>query len=499
MANDAELLRHFLTGSQQAFAELVQRHLGLVYSSALRRAAGNTALAHDATQAVFLLLAKKAPHLCHQASVAGWLYSSAQLKVAEALRTERRRRVREHTAFLMHEISTDTSSANWEQIRPVLDDAMLGLSGSDREAVLLRYFEGLPFSNIAERLLLTESAARKRIERALEKLRQNLTHKGVTSTASALAAALGTHASVAAPAGLASVVTSAAAVTIASGPSNALVSFFALMSTTQKTAAFAVIVALLATGGALYQRRTARHLKSERSNLEHQLATLREPSQTRHVPADMSPRTRSATASLSPSPDSATQSTITTIEAEQMRLFLASEWDKLAGGALPLVDKLGLSADQVARYTAMAEHELEGIYLPGPGAIERHLAALRDKWQRETRDLIGEVNFQRLLQLQTAKAAVERVATYLAYWDNSFAGQQANQMLELFAANESFIKTTEKISPDALLGQAQQILSPEQINLWRRHEGLAETQRQLTKKWRSEGASASPKPSANNP
>src|SRR6266496_647294 len=102
MANDAQLLRQFVEGSQVAFAELAQRHLALVYSSALRRANGNTALAQDVTQAVFHLLAKKAPHLCHHASVVGWLYGCAQLKVTEALRAERRRRVREHTAYLMH-------------------------------------------------------------------------------------------------------------------------------------------------------------------------------------------------------------------------------------------------------------------------------------------------------------------------------------------------------------------------------------------------------------
>lgn len=496
MVNDAQLLRQFLAGSQDAFAELVQRHLALVYSSALRRAAGNTALAQDVTQAVFLLLGKKAPYLCHQASVAGWLYGCAQLKVAEALRAERRRRIREHTAYLMHEMSTDTSVTSWEQIRPVLDQAMLGLKGPDREAVLLRYFEGLPFSDIAGRLLVTESTARKRVERALEKLQQNLARKGVTSSASALAAALGTQAGFATPAGLASVITSASAVTIASGPTNWLVSLIALMTATQKTTALAVIVSLLATGGALYQRRTARHLESEANNLQHQLTELRGRLQARPIAAKPRPSSSSTTTSQPMSPGTATeQSPTTTIEAEQMRLMLAGEWDKLAGGALPLIEKLGLSADQMARYAAMADHELEGTYLPGPGAVERHRAALRDRWQSETRELVGDDKFQRLLELQAAKAAVERVAGYLAYWDNGFTGQQANQMLQLFVANEPLIKATGGPLSDPLLGQMKQILSPDQINLWRRYEGLADTQRRLTEKWRAEGAAASPKPS----
>jgi RNA polymerase sigma factor (sigma-70 family) len=491
MANDAQLLRQFVEGSQEAFHELARRHLALVYSSALRRANGNTAVAQDATQAVFLLLAKKAPHLCHHTSVAGWLYGCAQLKITEALRAERRRRVREHTAYLMHELSTDTTSASWEQIRPVLDHAMLGLNGPDREAVLLRFFEGLPFPDIASRLLLTDSAARKRVERALEKLRQNLARKGITSSASALAAVLGTHTALAAPAGLSSAVTSAAAVTLVSAPSHWLVSFIALMTTTQKIAAVAVMVTLLATGGALYQRQIARQLNSEQNNLEHQLAALRIGFPKREAPAKP-PVPSSGTTTAQPTlPGTSAQALTTAIEAEQMRLFLADEWANLAGGALPLIEKLGLSADQVARYTTMAERELDGTYLPGLGALQRHQAALRSRWQSETIEIIGEDQFQRLVQLQAAKAAVQRVAGYLAFWDNGFTGQQANQMLQLFAANEPLIKIAGGTLSDALLGQARQILSSDQISLWRRYDGLADIQRQLTEKWRAKDGTAS--------
>lgn len=495
MANDAQLLRRFLEGAQDAFAELVRRHLALVYASALRRAAGDTALAREATQAVFLLLAKKAPHLCHRASVAGWLYSSAQLKVAEALRAERRRRVREHTAYLMHQMLTDGTSADWEQIHPVLDQAMLGLDGADREAVLLRYFEGLPFDDIAGRLLLTESAARKRVERALEKLRQSLARKGVSSSAAALAAVLGTQTGFAAPAGLAGTVTSAAAATFVPGPSPWLVSIVTLMTTTQKTTTVAVLVALLGAGSAWYQHRAARDLAWEKSDLQHQLASLRSdpPAKREALVVRLTPDASVTTSSAASSSAAPAQSLATAIEAEQMRLFFATEWARLAEGALPLVEKLGLSADQVARYTAMAERELQGTYLPGPMAVNRYQTELREKWRNETREILGDEAFQHLQRLQAAKGEVERIAGYLAYWDHALTGQQANQMLQVVAASEALVKATAGTLPESLVAQAGQILTPSQISLWRRLHGLADTQRQLTESLRAKDAAAASK------
>src|SRR5688572_20239633 len=108
MADDAQLLHEFVAGSEAAFANLMERHLALVFSSSLRRAGGDAALAEDVTQAVFVLLAQRSRHLWHHPSLAGWLYETAQFKVAEAQRAERRRRIREHAAHLMHQLLTDT-------------------------------------------------------------------------------------------------------------------------------------------------------------------------------------------------------------------------------------------------------------------------------------------------------------------------------------------------------------------------------------------------------
>src|SRR6185295_9056058 len=91
------------------------------------------------------------------------------------------------------------------------------LNGDDRQAVLLRYFEGKSYADIGARLRLAENTARMRVERALEKLRDALGRRGLTSTTAGLAIALGNQAGVAAPAGLAASVTGAALAGTAAG------------------------------------------------------------------------------------------------------------------------------------------------------------------------------------------------------------------------------------------------------------------------------------------
>jgi RNA polymerase sigma factor (sigma-70 family) len=190
---------------------LVQRHVNFVYACALRRVGGDVHLAEDVTQQVFTALARAAGRLARREVLSGWLYTTARNTSAQIVRSERRRHVRESAAQLMHDLtSTMPCDAEWERLRPVLDHAMDGLSGEDRQAVLLRYFEGKSYADIGARLRLAENTARMRVERALEKLRDALGRRGVTSTTAGLAVALANQAGVAAPAGLAATVTGAA-------------------------------------------------------------------------------------------------------------------------------------------------------------------------------------------------------------------------------------------------------------------------------------------------
>jgi len=214
MNDDAELLRTYLeTRSEDAFTELVHRHIGLVYSTALRRVGHDAHLAEDVTQTVFIGLARKAPSLRDRIALSGWLYVSARMAGAEIVRQERRRKLREDIAQSMH-LTDSPSETDIElaQIRPVLDDVIVELKSVEREAIVLRFFEKHSFAEIGAALRVSEEAARKRVDRALEKLQTSLARRGITSTAVALGSALTSAATGAVPIGLADKIASAAIV-----------------------------------------------------------------------------------------------------------------------------------------------------------------------------------------------------------------------------------------------------------------------------------------------
>ncbi len=212
MPEDAELLRRYAaTGAEADFAEIVRRHVNLVYSCALRQVNGDAHLAQDVTQLVFTDLARKAGAIASHRVLAGWLFTSTRFAAAKVVRGERRRHAREAEAHLMDELSRDPAAPlDWARVRPVLDEVLGELGDSDREAILLRFFEGRDFASVGARLNVTDNTARMRVERALEKVRARLERRGVKSTGAALAAALAHQAVVAAPAGLAVSVTGAA-------------------------------------------------------------------------------------------------------------------------------------------------------------------------------------------------------------------------------------------------------------------------------------------------
>lgn len=223
MPTDSELLRRYAAQRDQgAFAELVQRHVGVVYGSALRRLAGNTHLAQEVAQQVFLDLARKSAGLLSHPTVVGWLHRSTYYAASTVLRAEQRRRdlARQHNSML--EPSSSPPPAHWERLRPVLDQALNQLDERDRTVVLLRHFEELSYGQIGTQLHLTENAARMRTDRAVEKLRAHLSRLGITSSAAALELLL-TNAAVAAPAGLAASFT---AVALGSSPAGPVSLFF---------------------------------------------------------------------------------------------------------------------------------------------------------------------------------------------------------------------------------------------------------------------------------
>jgi RNA polymerase sigma factor (sigma-70 family) len=198
MSSDRDLLcRYLADGSEAAFTALVQRHINLVYRTALRRVGGNAHAADDVTQRVFTSLARKANALTDRVSLAGWLYTSARFAASDLVRAERRRRTHEEEAHTMNELNAPIAIAT-ERLEPLLDEVLELLPEKDREAVLLHFFEGLSFVDVGQSLSIGPDAARMRVNRALERLRQPLSDRGVASTAAALAGALSTQSAIAA-------------------------------------------------------------------------------------------------------------------------------------------------------------------------------------------------------------------------------------------------------------------------------------------------------------
>jgi RNA polymerase sigma factor (sigma-70 family) len=173
MPTDEELLRrHAHDGSNDAFTELVQRHVGLVYHAASRQLGEDHHLADDVTQMVFTTLARKSSQLSGGPVLAGWLYSTTRNHVANVLRAERRRRHREHEAMRLSDVSNEAgTAAEWANLRPIVDQAVHALDSRDRNAILLRYFERMSFAEIGAILRVTDDAARMRVDRALQKMR----------------------------------------------------------------------------------------------------------------------------------------------------------------------------------------------------------------------------------------------------------------------------------------------------------------------------------------
>jgi RNA polymerase sigma factor (sigma-70 family) len=212
--DDMALVREFtVTQTETAFAALVQKHIGLVYSAALRQTS-DAHLAEEITQAVFIILARKASSLGQNTILPAWLYRTALYAAADALKQQRRRLAREQEAYMQSTVSTEETQAAWQQLAPVLDDAMANLNERDRAAVVLRYFENRPWQEVAALLQVTEDAAQKRVMRALEKLRKVFAKRGVTLTGTLIASAMVGNSVQAAPVAL---VKTISAVAVAKG------------------------------------------------------------------------------------------------------------------------------------------------------------------------------------------------------------------------------------------------------------------------------------------
>jgi RNA polymerase sigma factor (sigma-70 family) len=213
MTEDMALLRKYARhNSEEAFTALASRYVNLVYSVALRQV-GDTHLAEEITQAVFIILARKAKSLPAKTILPGWLCRTARYASADAIKIQRRRQHREQEAYMQSTLNEPVNEA-WTQIAPLLDTALGQLGEIDHNAIVLRFFEDRNFSEVAVALGASEDAARKRVNRALEKLRKFFMKRGITLSASVIGSAVSANSVQAAPMALAK---SVATVAIAKG------------------------------------------------------------------------------------------------------------------------------------------------------------------------------------------------------------------------------------------------------------------------------------------
>ncbi len=180
IGDDMELVRDYARrGSEEAFATLVSRHVNLVYSVALHQLR-DTHLAEEVTQAAFIILARKAGSLDSKTILSAWLCRTAQYCAADALRSQRRRQIREQEAYMQSTLNeTEPDSAAWQDIAPLLNVAMAGLGEKNHSALVLRYFEGKDWKQVGAELGIDQRTAQTRARRALEKLRKFFVKRGI--------------------------------------------------------------------------------------------------------------------------------------------------------------------------------------------------------------------------------------------------------------------------------------------------------------------------------
>src|SRR5215469_9692111 len=248
--DDNALLREYVErDSQEAFAALVERHVNKVYSVALRHTR-NPGHAEEITQVVFIILAQKSGKLGKKVILSGWLYQAARLTATTFIRSEIRRARREQEACMQ---STLNEPDNWRELSPLIDGVIGKLDRADRDALVLRFFDGKSMQEVGAELGASEDAAKMRVSRALEKIRKILAKRGFHSTTSILAEQLSAHSICVAPAALAQSTTAVALTKGAAASTSSLTLIKGALkimawTKTKAVVAAAVILAVTATG-----------------------------------------------------------------------------------------------------------------------------------------------------------------------------------------------------------------------------------------------------------
>jgi uncharacterized protein (TIGR03435 family) len=303
--NDMDLVRQFASqNSEVAFDELVHRHIDMVYSAAIRFT-GNAVDAQDVTQAVFIILAKKAVRLSERTVITGWLYETTRFASARFLRTQNRRHMHEQEAYMQSSLNEPDSISRWTQLAPYLEAAMSRLSERDRALLAFRFYQKKTGAEAAALLGIREDAAHKRTARALEKLRSFFSKRGIALSAVAIASAVTANSVQAAPVGFAKTVSTLAITKSAAASSSILplVKGTLKMMTwvKAKTAVVLCASALFAAGTAKVTIDTIEEHENEKwqlGNFEYELLT-KPPFKAVILPTKVSLRSKHGTSGIS--------------------------------------------------------------------------------------------------------------------------------------------------------------------------------------------------------
>lgn len=262
--SDLELLAEYArSGTQNAFAELVFRHVDLVFTAA-RRQVRDPHLAEDVTQAVFLVLASKAGTIGAKVVLEGWLLNATRFAARDALRRRQRRQRYETEAAHQRSqqvqrgepssLSIAEQQEYVDRLDSILDSALSRLGTASRDALVLRFFHDKSFRDVGQELGIGEQAAKQRVCRGLHQLRKILAQSGLQIPLEGLGIALGARGVLPAPPGLAHAIAAVGGkAALAAGGSVSLAKgAMTLMAWTKaKIVAATVAGLLLLSGGAV--------------------------------------------------------------------------------------------------------------------------------------------------------------------------------------------------------------------------------------------------------
>jgi RNA polymerase sigma factor (sigma-70 family) len=497
MLTDGSLLERYVAGDDHAFTALVRRYLNAVYSWALRRVGGDAHLAQDVVQQVFIGLARDAHRLSARTVLTGWLYVATRNAAANEVRRERRRKIHEQEAQAMHDtLSQGSPEVDWSAVAPVLEDAMDRLVESDRVAVLLRFSDRRSFSEIGGILRVSEEAARKRVDRAVDKLHGLLSRRGVATSSATLGLALANHAVVAAPEGLAGTVAGTSMAFAAANPP--VVGFLSFMSTTKIVSATTAVILALAIGTGSYEASSLRRteiardqmtrefdaLLAKRRDLEQRAlvagsnaAVLRQQIHDERA-AQAEARARKAAQAQAANKavewDPVTQGDAFMVRHPEVRRAL-HEWTvarvNLRYGAL--YKNLRLTPGQITQFQTLMLEKF-GKFGPPLGSNGEVLELRAGNGLSENdvskglRELVGEDGYRKYIEFErmgTAQMFTEQIASALCFTDTPLTTHQTDELINIMATSQAATDASKarRFDWDAVTAKAQGVLAPPQL------------------------------------